>query len=53
MLLMSAYVGTTLATDMARQVPGVVIRYGNATVEMPIGTQAIAIVEILKALCHD
>lgn len=38
------------APGSASQTAGIVIRYGNAAVELPTGTQTAAIAELLKAL---
>ena len=35
---------------LASQTAGIVIRYGNAVVELPTGTQTAAVAELLKAL---
>ena len=39
-----------MASDVGSQIAGIVIRYGNAAVELPIGVQSAVIVELLKAL---
>ena len=39
-----------LASVVGSQLPGIIIRYGSAAVELPAGTQTAAIAELLKAL---
>ena len=41
-----------LASGVGSQPGGIVIRYGNAAVELPAGMQTAAIAELLKALSN-